>query len=359
MNAQGERLELDGGILSPQQARAWLAEQVNLDPIRRAEAALLVSDLVTLAGSQGDPGLTVTIEDSATGVVVAVVAPSLTEDSIDALLRRLLDHAARRWGFERCPDAGRVWFEVRRPGSAEPTLAAMATDDLLVRSTSDPDARDEVIRRFTPLALAQARRYRGKGIADGDLEQVAMLAMLRALDRYDPAVGAFDPFAARTVSGELKRHFRDRAWSVRVPRTLQERVLDVTRASQELSQRLGRWPSPGEIAEELDLAVDDVIEALGASRAYSSISLEAPDSETGWTVGDALGEDDVDLLSADRWHGLAPALAALPERERRILYLRFFEEMTQSEIAGIVGVSQMHVSRLLARALDKLRATVE
>jgi RNA polymerase sigma-B factor len=248
---------------------------------------------------------------------------------------------------------------VRRPGTVEPALTALSTDELLARAPGDPDARDEVVRRFTPLAMAQVRRYRGKGTSEADLEQVALLGMLRALDRYDPEIGAFDPYASRTISGELKRYFRDRAWSVRVPRALQERVLDVTRVGQELSQRLGRVPAPAEIAVELDITVEEVLEAIGASVAYASISLEAPDEDTGWTVADALGVEDLELALADGRRMLEPAMAALPERERHILYLRFFEDMTQSEIAEVVGVSQMHVSRLLARALDRLRATVE
>lgn len=303
--------------------------------------------------------MAISVDQGAVTMVVTVDMPDNVGTELEGLLRHVLDGVARRWGTDDRPTGGRIWFEVRRPGTVEPALAALDTQDLLARARLDPDARDEVVRRFTPLALGQARRYRGKGLADGDLEQVALLGMLRALERYDPEVGAFDPYAARTISGELKRHFRDRAWSVRVPRTLQERVLDVTRSSQELSQRLGRSPTPAEIAKDLDLTTEDVIEAMGASRAYSSISLEAPDDDTGWTVGDGLGVEDVDLVLADRWHGLGPGLLALPERERRILYLRFFEEMTQSEIAEVVGISQMHVSRLLTRALDKLRATVE
>jgi RNA polymerase sigma-B factor len=356
-----DRLVLEADRRAPQRARTWMAAQVSLDPIRQAEAALLLSDLVTLvvapSDSLGGSAVVVSMQRGPTGVVFSVKGSK--GPVVDDLMERLLDQVARRWGSEEDTDGRVVWFEVRRPGTVEPALSALSTDELLARAPRDPDARDEVVRRFTPLALSQARRYRGKGISDGDLEQVALLGMLRALERYDPEVGAFDPFASRTISGELKRHFRDRAWSVRVPRALQERVLDVTRVGQELSQRLGRVPTPAEIAADLDITTEEVLEAMGASRAYSSISLEAPDEETGWTVGDALGVEDIELALTDRRQGLAPAMAALPDRERHILYLRFVEDMTQTEIADVVGISQMHVSRLLARALDRLRATVE
>jgi RNA polymerase sigma-B factor len=339
-----------------------MSGRVNLDPVRRAEASLLLSDLVTMmlpvAARDGSP-ITVTIDEGPASVVVSVTDGLAEAPRIDELATSVLDRMARRWGVENEATGGRIWFEIRRPGTVAPALSALESADLLALAASNLDARDEVIRRFTPLALGQARRYRGKGIADADLEQVALLGMLRALERYDPDIGPFEPYAARTISGELKRHFRDRAWSVRVPRTLQEHVLDVTRAGQELGQRLGRWPTPAEIATHLDLDVESVVEAMGAMRAYSSVSLEAPDDDTGWTVADGLGAEDADLVLADRWHGLAPALQALPERERRILYLRFFEEKTQSEIAELIGISQMHVSRLLARALEKLRATAE
>lgn len=356
-----DHLALRADRSAPQRARTWMTEQVNLDPIRQAEATLLLSDLVTLvvaaSGPIDEPEVSVSVEHGPVSVVFSVRGSD--GPVVDDLMKRLLDHVARRWGSEDHPEGRVVWFEVRRPGTVEPAMTALSTAELLARAPGDPDARDEVVRRFTPLAMAQVRRYRGKGVSEGDLEQVALLGMLRALERYDPEVGAFDPYASRTISGELKRHFRDRAWSVRVPRALQERVLDVTRVGQELSQRLGRVPAPAEIAFELDITAEEVLEAMGASRAYSSISLEAPDEDTGWTVADALGVEDLELALADGRQGLAPAMAALPERERHILYLRFFEDMTQSEIAHVVGISQMHVSRLLARALDKLRATVE
>lgn len=346
---------------APARARKWLSESIRLDPIRAAEAGLLVSEVVTgaLLANGEDTQLLVEIRPASTGAVIAVSAEGGTPiGRPDELSSSLLDTFARRWAHDEAADE--IWFEVRTPGGVTESLQSRSNEELLLDAPTDLDARDEVIRRFTPLALGIARRYRGKGISQDDLEQVALLGMLRALDRYDPTVGSFEPFASKTISGELKRQLRDRAWSVRVPRSLQERSLEVTRTSQELTQRLGRAPTTADIAEAMDITVSEVLEARGASSAYTSASLDAPlDEDSGWSLADSLGGDDEALALADRWHGLGPALASLPERERKILYLRFYEDMTQSEIAEIVGVSQMHVSRLLARAIDRLKTLVD
>jgi RNA polymerase sigma-B factor len=352
---------LPADLRAPAAARAWLANTARLDQIRGAEAGLLLSDLVTLAidRAPANEDIEVRLDIRPTAVAVEVAIPGGNLEVDDELTRSLLDRMARRWGHRQDAKTS-VWFEVRAPGGASESIGSLDTDDLLVRAAQEPDARDEVIRRLTPMALGIARRYRGKGISQDDLDQVALLGMLRALDRYDPSIGAFEPYAAKTISGELKRQLRDRAWSVRVPRSLQERSLRVTRVTQELTQRLGRVPTPGDIAQELDITVDEVLEARGASSAYTSASLDAPfDNDSGWSLGDSLGGEDAALALADKWHGLGPALESLPERQRKILYLRFYEDMTQSEIAEIVGISQMHVSRLLARAIDRLRTLVE
>lgn len=350
----------EAGRSAPAEARRWLADQVRLDPIRSAEAGLLISELMTAAIERAEPDheIMVRLVLGSGSIVVEVSIPGQEFEIDDPLSRSLLEGLSRRWAST--DDHGHVWFEVRTPGGIGEAVASADTDELLTRARMDPDARDEVVRRFTPMVLSIARRYRGKGISQDDLDQVALLGMLRALDRYDPAVGSFEPFAAKTVSGELKRQLRDRAWSVRVPRSLQERSLRVTKVTQELTQRLGRTPTPADIAGELDITVEEVLEARSASTAYTSASLDAPlDRDSGWSLGDSLGDEDAALALADRWHGLGPALASLPERQRKILYLRFYEDMTQSEIAEIVGVSQMHVSRLLSRAIDRLKSLVE
>lgn len=238
--------------------------------------------------------------------------------------------------------------------------APRAPDDALVlawfRELPDLEARERLVHRFLPLAEHLAWRFAGRGESKEDLQQVASLGLVHAIDRFDPDRGVqFATFATVTIVGELKRHFRDRAWSVRVPRTLQEAAMAVNRATAELWQSLGRSPTVDEVAERAQLDPEIVLEALDAVQSYSTASLEAPVGEDGTTAGELIGDLDPQLETSQEWQVIAPALRDLPERERRILYLRFFEDMTQSEIAREVGISQMHVSRLLTQTLTRLR----
>jgi RNA polymerase sigma-B factor len=204
-----------------------------------------------------------------------------------------------------------------------------------------------------------ARRFRGKGVADADLEQVAMLGLMNAVNRFEPDKGAFEAFATATINGELKRYLRDRAWSVRVPRGLQELTLRVARTSEQMAQALGRNPTPAEIARDLDIAEEEVIEAIAANSAFHWESLVEPDPDTGLILADAIpGEPDLALAANDAVE-LTRGLERLPEREREIVRLRFYEDLTQAEIADLLGISQMHVSRLLAKALGRLRTALE
>jgi RNA polymerase sigma-B factor len=224
------------------------------------------------------------------------------------------------------------------------------------RRLPDPDARERLAERFLPLAQHLAGRFAGRGEGRADLTQVASLGLVHAIDRFDPDRGVrFSTFATVTIVGELKRHFRDRGWSIRVPRALQEAALLVNKTVVVLSQELGRSPTVDEIAERSELSVEAVLEALEAVQAYTTSSLQAPLGEDGATAGDLLGADDPRLSISDEWMTLAPALQRLPERERRILFLRFFKDMTQTEIAEELGISQMHVSRLLTQTLAQLR----
>ena len=225
----------------------------------------------------------------------------------------------------------------------------------MARGASDTAYQDEAVRRFRPLSAAIARRFRDKGIPDRDLEQVALLGLVSAMRRFDPEKGDFEPFAAVTIVGELKRYLRDRAWSVRVPRGLQETTLNVGKTIDRLTQALGRVPTAGEIAIDIGLSVDDVADAQQARVAYRWESIDAPDPNTGIMLAESLPGAMEDEL----WPELAEELGRLPEREREIVYLRFFEDLTQSEIAERVGVSQMHVSRLLQKSLDRLRTVLE
>ncbi|GLW90776.1 SigB/SigF/SigG family RNA polymerase sigma factor [Actinokineospora globicatena] len=220
--------------------------------------------------------------------------------------------------------------------------------------------RDKLVTGHLPLAEHIAMRFAHRGVARDDLTQVATVGLIHAVDRFDPGRGIdFLSFAVPTIMGEVRRYFRDTAWSVRVPRRLKELHLTITAAGNELSQRLGRAPTPSEIATHLGMSREEVYEGLEAGQVYQSVSLDEalssgdPDSDP---LADTLGEDDAALLGIEDHESLRPLIERLPERERRILLLRFFKNMTQTQIAEKIGVSQMHVSRLLTRTLETLRA---
>jgi RNA polymerase sigma-B factor len=220
--------------------------------------------------------------------------------------------------------------------------------------------RDDLVRRHMSLVHYLAGRFRDRGEALADLIQVGTIGLIKAVDRFDPNRGVeFGTFATPTIVGEIKRHFRDRAWAVRVPRRLQEQKLVVSRATVDLYQSLGRSPTITELAKHTGLSEEDVLEALETAQAYTTISLDAEVSgttnATAVTLADVLGGVDAALEKVDDRESLRPLLSRLDERERQILLLRFFANKTQSEIAAEVGISQMHVSRLLTRTLAQLR----
>jgi RNA polymerase sigma-B factor len=224
------------------------------------------------------------------------------------------------------------------------------------RRTKDRRLRDELISDHLGLALALARRFAGRGEAVEDLEQIATLGLLKAVERFEPERGlAFSTFATPTIAGEIKRHFRDRSWSVRVPRALQELGLRLTATVGELTNELGRSPTLTEIAEHLEVDPEAVLEAMEANRAYATHSLDAPLPGEDRSLGDTLGGDEPGMDNVERQIVVEDLLSTLPEREQTILRLRFFDGLTQTEIAARVGISQMHVSRLLARSLEALR----
>jgi RNA polymerase sigma-B factor len=222
--------------------------------------------------------------------------------------------------------------------------------------------RDRLVTGFLPIAQHIARRFAHRGEPLDDLVQVATVGLINAVDRYSPEKGTdFFSFAVPTISGEVRRHFRDQGWSMRVPRRLKDMHVSINAAVSDLSQRLGRAPRPSEIAEQLGVPVAEVLEGLEASEAYRSSSLdEMLSSEQGSaTVGELVGEADAELDRVDFRQALRPVLAELPPRERTILLLRFFGNMTQTQIAQEVGISQMHVSRLLTQTLDRLRSRLD
>ena len=228
------------------------------------------------------------------------------------------------------------------------------------RRTGDRRLRDDLVEEHAPLAHFLARRFANRGEPVDDLVQVALVGLLKAVERFDPERGLqFSTFATPTILGELKRHFRDRGWAVRVPRRVQELHLQLGRIVANLGQEHGRSPTPGEVAERAGVSEEDVLEAMEAGSLYRLVSLDGPatrdDDETSELVS-CLGDDDGAFEQIEHRAELDDLLGVLPDRERRIVELRFFEGMTQSEIAERVGVSQMHVSRLLARSLEMLRA---
>jgi len=227
----------------------------------------------------------------------------------------------------------------------------------------DQRVREELVQRFMPLARRLAARYRGDREPLDDLVQVASLGLVKALDRFDPRRGvAFSSYAVPTILGELKRHFRDRGWSVRVPRDLQERIARVDRAIAELPGKLGRAPSVNEIADRLEVDPEEVLEAMEAGQAHHAMSLDAQaqnEDGEGIPLTERLGGSDPAFDTVEYGAAITDVLESLSDRDRTVLHLRFIEDMTQTEIADRVGVSQMHVSRILRAAVERLRGEVE
>ncbi|MCU1590808.1 MAG: polymerase, sigma 28 subunit, Sig subfamily [Frankiales bacterium] len=218
--------------------------------------------------------------------------------------------------------------------------------------------RDELVEAHLPLVEYLARRFRNRGEPLDDLIQVATIGLIKSVDRFDLERGVeFSTYATPTIVGEIKRHFRDKGWAIRVPRRLQELKLALTKATSDLSQKNGRAPTVHELAEHLGLSEEEVLEGLESANAYSAVSLDAPDGgdDDSPAVADSLGMVDEALEGVEYRESLKPLLEKLPAREKKILMLRFFGGMTQSQIAGELGISQMHVSRLLARTLMQLR----
>ncbi|RKS72596.1 RNA polymerase sigma-B factor [Motilibacter peucedani] len=251
------------------------------------------------------------------------------------------------------PASSGVGVDRERTKALFATLAGIEAD-----TPEHKRVRDALVEQHLPLVEHLARRFRNRGEPYDDLVQVATIGLIKSVDRFDPFRGVeFSTYATPTIVGEIKRHFRDKGWAVRVPRRLQELRLTLTQATGELSQKNGRSPTVHELAEHLGITDEEVLEGLESANAYSTLSLDASDQgdEDSVAVVDTLGVDDEALEGVEYRESLKPMLERLPPREQKILLLRFFRGMTQSEIAVEVGISQMHVSRLLARTLAQLR----
>jgi RNA polymerase sigma-B factor len=237
--------------------------------------------------------------------------------------------------------------------------------ELLVRyhEHGDPAARDRLVERFMPLARQLARRYQRRNEPIDDLVQVASMGLVKAVDRFDLSCGTtFSSYAVPTIVGELKRYFRDSGWALHVPRRMQERAMKLNHAYEELHSRLGRSPSTAELAGKLNLTSEEVLQAMEAASAFESSSLDEPHSNVGdsreLVYGNSLAREDERFELVEHGATIAPSLMRLGHRERSILHMRFAEDLTQSEIADRLGLSQMHVSRLLRRSLDDLRTSM-
>ena len=234
--------------------------------------------------------------------------------------------------------------------------------DVAATETERSHYRDELVRLHLPLVEHFARRFLNRGEPFDDLLQVGTIGLLKAIDRFDTERGVeFSTYATPTIVGEIKRHFRDRGWAIRVPRRLQELRLSITSATAELTQENGRSPTVSELARKIGVSDEEIIEGLESSNAYSTLSLDAPDAgdDSALSMIDVIGGDDEALEHVENRETIKPLLEALDPREKHILTLRFFRGMTQSQIAAEIGISQMHVSRLLARTLERLRESLD
>lgn len=247
-------------------------------------------------------------------------------------------------------------------GGAQPSGSSSSDAELFARlqGAGDPSARQSLVERYLPLARRLARRYQHTDEPIDDLVQVASIGLIKAVDRFDSSREVmFSSYAVPTILGELKRHFRDRTWSVRVPRDLQELALRVDQAVTRLSSGRNRSPSVSEIARAVEVSEEQVLEALEAMGAYRASSLDVPRGardEDGESMAETLGADEEGYLHAEQRASLEPLLARISERERAVLRLRFGADLTQAEIGERIGVSQMQVSRLIRQALARLRA---
>jgi RNA polymerase sigma-B factor len=227
-------------------------------------------------------------------------------------------------------------------------------------ATDRSRARGQLVELHLPLVEHCARRFVNRGEPFEDLLQVGTIGLIKAVDRFDSDRGVeFSTYATPTIIGEIKRHFRDKGWAVRVPRRLQELRMSIGSATGELSQQLGRSPTTQEVADRLGVGIEDVLEGIESANAYATLSLDAGDREDGLgSLIEMMGASDEALDHVELRESIRPLIEQLPPRERQILMLRFFRQMTQSQIAREVGISQMHVSRLLTRTLAELRDSI-
>ncbi|WP_435813410.1 RNA polymerase sigma factor SigF [Streptomyces zhihengii] len=292
--------------------------------------------------------------NASAGIPEQQARPHPVVDELEGLAAPVKQAQARAERADRMNEHGQRQDPHDRSGARALFIELRALPE---QSPQRAELRNRLVRMHLPLVEHLARRFRNRGEPLDDLTQVATIGLIKSVDRFDPERGVeFSTYATPTVVGEIKRHFRDKGWAVRVPRRLQELRLALTTATAELSQQHGRSPTVHELAERLGISEEEVLEGLESANAYSTLSLDVPDTDDeSPAVADTLGAEDEALEGVEYRESLKPLLEGLPPREKRILLLRFFGNMTQSQIAQEVGISQMHVSRLLARTLAQLR----
>jgi len=248
----------------------------------------------------------------------------------------------------------------RRPRQKRPSKAVLRDQLTQFHETRDPKLRDALILAYSDLAAYLARKFGNRGEPVEDLIQVASIGLLKAIDRFDPTRGTeFTTYATATVVGEIKRHFRDKFWAIRVPRRLRELNNSLMKAVEALAQQIGRSPTIPEIVDATGVPFEEVVEAFELGHAYSPISLDAEGDEEHGALAGSLGEEDPELTRLEVRHTLEEALQRLPERLREVIRLRYYESLSQADIATRLGISQIHVSRIQREALRRLRSLIE
>lgn len=336
---------------APFVARRLVGSLITSGPrLRALDAALLTAETAGLAVGEGSP-FSIAVTEAGRHFRVAVTVESADMPELGEIRRLILERISDRWAIVDHT----IWFEIDLIRRQD--LSDLSDERLFALLPDDLDARDELFERYSGFAVSIARRYRSRDHRTDDLDQVAQLALIHALERFDPEYGVqFTTFARHWISGVVKRHFRDHAWSLRVPRGLKEDALQVAAAREELAQRLGREPRLAELAHSIGLDVQALEQAIMAGDTYFLTSLDAPvGSDAHESLGDFLGEEDPALGLAEDLPALESVLDQLTDREQQVLYLRFFEDLTQAEIAAVVGVSQVHVSRMLKDSLGRIR----
>ncbi len=353
-------MEIEPGPGAPSEVRAWLGFVFGLRGPVALDVEVMASELVlhaTETGSfAGDDFLEITADrpPGAIHVEVAYPAPDGLQRAGDEVGFEVLDRRAAVWGHVVEEGRCTVWFEEAIP-SAGWELEVSDDSDLIGRLRVDERAAAELIDRYAPLVQRFTARYRRAGLEADDLQQVGHEALLQAAHRFDPSRGSFERFASRTISGTLKRHLRDRGWAVRPPRGLQELVLELRRAEQELTQALGRRPTVEELSQATGRSVREVDRANAAAAAFDTGSLDISHDEGGPAMAEQLGVTDAAIARAAGWAAVDQAMERLADRERELVRLRYFDDLSQRQIAEHVGISQMHVSRLLRQSIDTMR----